>query len=45
MEFNQYKAKAMKKLEDAKSEGLVDKGVIGVLDSFNSHPDIISLIF
>jgi len=40
MEFNQYKAKAMKKLEEAKSEGLVDEGVIEVLSSFNSHPDI-----
>ena len=40
MEFNQYKANAMKKLEDAKSEGLVDEGVISVLNSFNSHPDL-----
>ena len=40
MEFNQYKANAMKKLEDAKSEGLVDDGVIEVLNAFNSHPDI-----
>ena len=40
MEFNQYKANAMKKLEDAKSEGLVDEGVISVLNSLNSHPDI-----
>ena len=40
LEFNQYKANAMRKLEDAKSEGLVDDGVIEVLDAFNSHPDI-----
>ena len=40
MEFSQYKAKAMGKLENAKSEGLVDEGVIEVLDAFNSHPDI-----
>ena len=40
MEFNQYKAKAMKKLEEAKSEDLVDEGVIEVLNAFNSHPDI-----
>ena len=40
MEFNQYKANAMKKLEDAKSEGLVDEGVISVLNSFNSHPEL-----
>ena len=40
MEFNQYKANAMKKLNYAKSEGLVDEGVIEVLNAFNSHPDI-----
>ncbi|RZD36427.1 MAG: hypothetical protein CXT75_06855 [Methanobacteriota archaeon] len=40
MEFNQYKANAMKKLNYAKSEGLVDEGVIEVLSAFNSHPDI-----
>jgi tRNA wybutosine-synthesizing protein 3 len=40
MEFSQYKANAMKKLEYALSEGLVDEGVISVLNSFNSHPDI-----
>ena len=40
MEFNQYKAKAMKKLEEAKSEDLVEEGVIEVLNAFNSHPDI-----
>ena len=40
MEFNQYKVKAMKKLDEAKSEGLVDKGVVEVLSAFNSHPDI-----
>ena len=40
MEFNQYKAKAMEKLEEAKSEDLVDEGVIEVLNAFNSHPDI-----
>ena len=40
MEFNQYKANAMKKLDEAKSEGLVDEGVIEVLNAFNSHPDI-----
>ena len=40
MEFNLYKANAMKKLDEAKSKGLVDEGVIEVLDSFNSHPDI-----
>ena len=40
MEFSQYKAKAMKKLEEALSEGLVDEGVIPVLNAFNSHPDI-----
>jgi tRNA wybutosine-synthesizing protein 3 len=40
MEFSQYKAKAMKKLEYALSENLVDEGVISVLNAFNSHPDI-----
>ena len=40
MKFNQYKAKAMEKLEEAKSEDLVDEGVIEVLNAFNSHPDI-----
>ena len=40
MEFSQYKANAMKKLDYAKSEGLVDEGVIEVLNAFNSHPDI-----
>ena len=40
MEFSQYKANAMKKLDEAKSEGLVDEGVIEVLRAFNSHPDI-----
>ena len=40
MEFNQYKAKAMEKLEEAKSEDLVDEGVVEVLNAFNSHPDI-----
>ena len=40
MEFNQYKAKAMEKLEEAKSKDLVDEGVIEVLNAFNSHPDI-----
>ena len=40
MEFSEYKAKAMKKLEEALSKGLVDEGVISVLNSFNSHPDI-----
>ena len=30
----------MKKLEHALSEGLVDEGVISVIKSFNSHPDI-----
>ena len=40
MEFSQYKANAMGKLEAAKSEGLVDEGVIEVLSAFNSHPDI-----
>ena len=40
MEFSEYKAKAMKKLEDALSKGLVDEGVIPVLNAFNSHPDI-----
>ena len=40
MEFSQYKAKAMKKLDEAKSEGLVDEGVVEVLRAFNSHPDI-----
>ena len=30
----------MQKLESALSEGLVDEGVISVLNSFNSHPDI-----
>ena len=40
MEFNQYKANAMEKLEEAKSEDLVDEGVIEVLNAFNSHPDI-----
>ena len=40
MEFSQYKSKAMQKLESALSEGLVDEGVISVLNSFNSHPDI-----
>ncbi|SVD03030.1 uncharacterized protein METZ01_LOCUS355884 [marine metagenome] len=37
MEFSQYKANAMKKLDYAKSEGLVDEGVIEVLNAFNSH--------
>ena len=41
MEFSQYKANAMKKLDYAKSEGLVDEGVIEVLNAFNSHPDIL----
>tara|TARA_B110001454_G_C12600812_1_gene384370 strand:- start:252 stop:836 length:585 start_codon:yes stop_codon:yes gene_type:complete len=40
MEFSQYKANAMKKLEYALSEGLVDEGVISVINSFNSHPEI-----
>ena len=40
MDFSQYKSKAMKKLEYALSEGLVDRGVIEVLNAFNSHPDI-----
>ena len=40
MEFSQYKSNAMKKLEYALSEGLVDEGVISVIHSFNSHPDI-----
>ena len=40
MEFSQYKSKAMQKLESALSDGLVDEGVISVLNSFNSHPDI-----
>ncbi|MCH2420551.1 MAG: hypothetical protein MK215_01185 [Candidatus Poseidoniia archaeon] len=40
MEFSQYKSEAMQKLESALSEGLVDEGVISVLNSFNSHPDI-----
>ena len=40
MEFSQYKSNAMKKLEYALSEGLVDDGVISVINSFNSHPDI-----
>ena len=40
MEFSQYKSNAMKKLEFALSEGLVDEGVISVINSFNSHPDI-----
>ena len=40
MEFSEYKAKAMKKLEEALSKGLVDEGVISVLNSLNSHPDI-----
>tara|TARA_B100000965_G_scaffold391721_1_gene400129 strand:- start:103 stop:690 length:588 start_codon:yes stop_codon:yes gene_type:complete len=40
MEFSQYKSNAMKKLEYALSEGLVDEGVIPVINSFNSHPDI-----
>ena len=40
MEFSQYKSNAMKKLEYALSEGLVDEGVISVIKSFNSHPDI-----
>ena len=40
MEFSQYKSKAMQKLESALSEDLVDEGVISVLNSFNSHPDI-----
>jgi len=40
MEFSEYKAKAMKKLEDALSKGLVDEGVIPVLNAFNSHPDL-----
>ncbi|SVC11241.1 uncharacterized protein METZ01_LOCUS264095, partial [marine metagenome] len=30
----------MEKLEEAKSEDLVDEGVIEVLNAFNSHPDI-----
>ena len=38
MEFSQYKSNAMKKLEYALSEGLVDEGVISVINSFNSHP-------
>ena len=40
MEFSQYKSNAMKKLEFALSEGFVDEGVIPVIESFNSHPDI-----
>ena len=44
MEFNQYKANAMKKLDEAKSEGLVDEGVIEVLNAFNSHPDIFTTV-
>ena len=40
MEFSQYKSNAMKKLEHSLSEGLVDEGVISVIKSFNSHPDI-----
>ena len=40
MEFSQYKSNAMKKLEYDLSEGLVDEGVISVINSFNSHPDI-----
>jgi len=40
MEFSQYKSKAMEKLEYALSEGLVDEGVISVLNALNSHPDI-----
>ena len=40
MEFSRYKSNAMKKLEYALSEGLVDEGVISVINSFNSHPDI-----
>jgi len=40
MEFSQYKSNAMKKLEFALSEGFVDEGVIPVIKSFNSHPDI-----
>ena len=40
MEFSQYKSNAMKKLDDALSEGLVDEGAISVINSFNSHPDI-----
>ena len=40
MEFSQYKSNAMKKLEHALSDGLVDEGVISVIKSFNSHPDI-----
>jgi tRNA wybutosine-synthesizing protein 3 len=40
MEFSQYKSNAMGKLESALSEGLVDEGVISVLNSLNSHPDI-----
>ena len=40
MEFSQYKSNAMKNLEYALSEGLVDEGVISVINSFNSHPDI-----
>ena len=40
MDFNQYKSNAMGKLESALSEGLVDEGVISVLNSLNSHPDI-----
>ena len=38
--INTYKSNAMKKLEHALSEGLVDEGVISVINSFNSHPDI-----
>ena len=40
MEFSQHKSNAMKKLESALSEGLVDEDVISVINSFNSHPDI-----
>ena len=40
MEFSQYKSNAMKKLEYALSKDLVDEGVISVINSFNSHPDI-----
>ena len=40
MEFSQYNSNAMTKLGYAHSEGLVDEGVISVINSFNSHPDI-----
>ena len=33
MDFSQYKSNAMKKLDEAKSEGLVDEGVIEVLNA------------